>query len=172
MLQNVLLQQLLPTQSTEHLNALCKLQLPRQTSTPPFGTRLGTHNPPSLPQSPFPNEGMSSLLSMGGLLQLSSLWVTYIPDLWVQSVVSKGYKIEFTNHKFHLSNQPKSGQGQSDLQISLNHVLSQGVVAPVPLEDRFKGSYSNMFTATKPIGYLQVPKFCMESTRLIIASPR
>lgn len=67
-------------------------------------TRLGQQ---SLPQSPLHNEGAPPLLRVEAcLFQFASLWVTDVPDLWVKSVVSKGYRSsKLISHHFPLSNQ-------------------------------------------------------------------
>lgn len=63
-----------------------------------------------------------------GLLQFDSLWVTGIPDLWANRWFQRGTKKNSKLSPSSLSSlkQPKSAQGQLDLQTALNLLLSQG----------------------------------------------
>lgn len=55
-------------------------------------------------------------------------------------------------HGFIFSKSTKSAQGQSDLQNALNHLLSQGVVVPVPpYRTRCKGFCSHLVWCKNPM---------------------
>lgn len=68
-------------QNAEHLNVLLRFQLINLISTLPFDKTL------------FPNEGTCSRLRKRvSLLQFAYLWVTDVPELWVQSMILRGTK--------------------------------------------------------------------------------
>lgn len=132
-------------------------------------------------------EGSPPLSRVGGRLQLfAEAWLDRIQDRWVLSTVSGGYKLElseFPPPRFLTSNVPKDLGKRRSLALALDHLLSQGVIRELPVEEQGLGFYSNLFTVPKPNGdvrpildlkalnkFLRVQSFRMESIRSVVAS--
>ncbi|CAJ0947911.1 unnamed protein product, partial [Ranitomeya imitator] len=107
-------------------------------------------------------------------------------DRWVRELVSSGYKIELTSNppdRFFLSVPPKPPAKAHAFRQAVSSLLQAGVIVPVPMAERFRGFYSNLFVVPKNGGsvrpildlkqlnkYVRVRHFRMESLRSIIAS--
>lgn len=137
-------QEPLPSQNTEHMTALPRFQLYVQSF---FLVRDLTHKDhPIFSKALFTIKGHPhSLTNSGGMSVIVGLPLGPRHPRPLGSIDGfTGYMIEFktlTPHHFLFSNQPKTAQGKSDLQNALNHLLSQRVFVPVPLEDKSKILY-------------------------------
>lgn len=92
-------------------------------------------SPPILPRSQPHNKWVTQLVRVGGhRLAFEPVWIWDIPDIWVQSAISEGYKIKFLSTSLLYTFQLKT----------------QGMVVPVSSEEQLQGFYSNLFTVLKP----------------------
>lgn len=124
---------------------IARLLLTEQTQglVLPLLASLGPLSPPSPPVSPPHNEGTLQLPAAGEcLLAFVPFWTWHVPNLWVQSVISKGYKIEFISLPsscFLPFNLPASAQKTADLLVASQQFHLQWMVVSVPSEERFQG---------------------------------
>lgn len=98
-------------------------------------------SPPSLWTSPTHNEGTPPLFKVGGiLLAFAKTWTYSISDAWVKDVVFRGFRPEYT-FTFPLSNEPTSPQRLTNLNDTLEDLLSLEIIDIVPQVEKF-----NIFT--------------------------
>ncbi|CAJ0958925.1 unnamed protein product [Ranitomeya imitator] len=111
-------------------------------------------------------------------------WLSVVHDKWVRELVSSGYKIEFSSippPHFFQSSPPKSRS--SHLLQAIQALQKDGVIAPVPRDQRFKGFYANLFVVPKKDGtlrpildlkllnkFVRVRHFRMDSLHSVVAS--
>ena len=156
------------------------------------GVQAVVHCSPSHPAvSPLPNTIITEKMikEVGGrLLLYAKEWHTIKPDIWVESVVTKGYKIEFTatppiRKMVYKTPLPINKVQRDTLLEEVKALLLKKAIYPIfpPFEEGF---WSTFFLAPKKTGdwrpilnlkplnkYIKPKWFRMESLAIVLKAP-